>query len=56
MMTNQEIKQKKTFSEIWKTIVKALKAFKQNFISPIASRYFSDVKESILENINLKMS
>lgn len=33
MMTNQEIKQKKTFSEVWKTIVKALKAFKQDFIS-----------------------
>ena len=33
MMTNQEIKQKKTFSDVWKTIVKGLKIFKKEFIS-----------------------
>ena len=33
MMNNTEIKQKKTFSDIWKVIVKGLKFFKQEFIS-----------------------
>lgn len=33
MMNNAEIKQKKTFSDVWKVIVKGLKYFKKEFIS-----------------------